>query len=198
MSNRASHHHRSTWASKSAAPSCSLASAPVTATWLRSSVSTSAPSSAPAGILEQIETAAHALAARHRLVGVGIGFGGPIDTARGVVTKSHHIDGWHGFPLVEWCQRELKLAATLQNDCDAAALAEARFGAGAIARRCCSSPSAPALAAGWSSVARSIAAADTAPPKSVTSAPACTPTVPIKRSNRWPAAGASPPPRKPG
>ncbi len=83
-----------------------------------------------AGILQQIRAATAELAARHKLERVGIGFGGPVDTARGVVVKSHHVAGWDDFPLADWCQQELKLPAAIENDCDTAALAEARFGAG--------------------------------------------------------------------
>jgi glucokinase len=62
---------------------------------------------------------------------IGIGFGGPVDAARGVVTVSHQIDGWAGFPLVDWVRDALKIdRAVLQNDADTAALGEARFGAG--------------------------------------------------------------------
>ncbi|MBI3838912.1 MAG: ROK family protein [Planctomycetia bacterium] len=82
------------------------------------------------GILEQIEASARVLIARHNLSAIGIGFGGPIDHARGVVVKSHHVEGWDHFALVEWCRRVLLRPANLQNDCDAAGLAEARFGAG--------------------------------------------------------------------
>jgi glucokinase len=82
------------------------------------------------GILRRIEQSASALRAHHRVQGVGIGFGGPVDAARGVVLKSHHIDGWDRFPIVQWVQERLGLPAVVANDCDAAALAEARFGAG--------------------------------------------------------------------
>lgn len=82
------------------------------------------------GILDQIERAAGPLVARHRVSAIGIGFGGPVDRATGRVVKSHHVEGWDDFPLVDWCRKSLALSATLENDCDAAALAEARFGAG--------------------------------------------------------------------
>ncbi len=82
------------------------------------------------GILEQIEASARVLIARHNVSAIGIGFGGPIDTAAGRVTKSHHVEGWEHYPLVDWCGRVLMLPATLENDCDVAVLAEARFGAG--------------------------------------------------------------------
>ena len=83
-----------------------------------------------AGILEQIETSAQGLIARHSVSAIGIGFGGPIEASEGIVIKSHHVAGWDRFPLVNWCRRTLDLPAKLENDCDAASLAEARFGAG--------------------------------------------------------------------
>jgi glucokinase len=46
------------------------------------------------------------------------------------VIKSHQVEGWDGFPLCDWCQQKLGVSATLGNDCDCAALAEATFGAG--------------------------------------------------------------------
>jgi glucokinase len=83
-----------------------------------------------AGILERIEQAGRVLIARHDVSALGIGFGGPIDRAAGAVVKSHHVEGWDDFKLVDWCQKKLTLPAVLENDCDAAGLAEARIGAG--------------------------------------------------------------------
>lgn len=82
------------------------------------------------GILQQIATAGRTLVAKHRVIAAGFGFGGPVDTARGLAVKSHHVQGWDGFPLADWCQRELGVRAVVENDCDAAALAEAHYGAG--------------------------------------------------------------------
>ena len=87
------------------------------------------------GILQQIRQAGTALLQRHPAERVGIGFGGPIDTTTGRVSKSHQIAGWEDVPLVDWCQSNLGLPAVLGNDCNVAALAEARFGAGREARR---------------------------------------------------------------
>jgi glucokinase len=83
-----------------------------------------------AGILEQIDSAATELGQKHRLDRIGIGFGGPIDAANGLTTKSHQIAGWDRFPLSRWCQEHIGRPVTLANDCDAAAVGEARFGAG--------------------------------------------------------------------
>src|SRR3954454_5692337 len=83
-----------------------------------------------AGILEQIENAAAVLIQKYDVERIGIGFGGPVDSAAGTTTKSHQVTGWERFPLSRSCLESLKRPATLGNDCDSAALAEARFGAG--------------------------------------------------------------------
>jgi len=83
-----------------------------------------------AGIVEQIEISAAGLLQKHAIERIGIGFGGPVDSAAGVVTKSHQVAGWEGFPIVRWCRETLRRPAVLGNDCDVSALAEARFGAG--------------------------------------------------------------------
>jgi len=82
------------------------------------------------GILRAIEEATRLLAAKHPLRAAGIGFGGPVDAARGRAVKSHHVQGWDDFPLTDWCRDTLKLPAAVGNDCDVAGLAEAKFGAG--------------------------------------------------------------------
>ena len=82
------------------------------------------------GILEQIEKSATALAQKHKIKRIGIGFGGPVDSERGVVTKSHQVEGWDHFPLARWCEEALGINTVLGNDCDVASLAEAHYGAG--------------------------------------------------------------------
>jgi glucokinase len=83
------------------------------------------------GIRRQIASAAPALIAAHGVRGVGYGFGGPVDAASGRTIKSHQVAGWDDFPLAQWTQETLGVPVVLNNDCDAAALAEARYGAGA-------------------------------------------------------------------
>ncbi|GAB5537238.1 MAG: ROK family glucokinase [Rubricoccaceae bacterium] len=82
------------------------------------------------GILAQIKQAATRLNTRYQLDGIGIGFGGPVDSQTGTVITSHQVDGWDGFELAAWSEHALGLRAQVGNDCDVAALAEARFGAG--------------------------------------------------------------------
>ena len=83
-----------------------------------------------AGIRAQIESSGRALCQKYHLQNVGIGFGGPVNKISGTTTKSHQIAGWESFPLASWCQERLQMQAVIGNDCDVAALAEARLGAG--------------------------------------------------------------------
>ncbi len=85
------------------------------------------------GIRKQIAVAVPELLAAANateLRGIGVGFGGPTDDATQSVIKSHHIDGWNGFPLAAWLTEMLQLPCAICNDADVAGFAEARFGAG--------------------------------------------------------------------
>src|SRR5918992_2858635 len=65
---------------------------------------------------------------------VGIGCGGPLDAARGVVLSPPHLPGWTDVPVTALAQQEYDLPAVLENDATAAAAAEHRYGAGAGTR----------------------------------------------------------------
>lgn len=75
---------------------------------------------------------AHGLLAqnRGRLAAVGVSFGGPVDAAHGLVKLSYHIPGWNEMPLRDLLQAEFGVPAMVDNDANAAALAEWRRGAG--------------------------------------------------------------------
>jgi len=88
------------------------------------------PSNGAGGIRAQIEQVGAELLAEHRVERIGFGFGGPVVTATGTVIKSHQIDGWDAFPLGQWCRETLGCETIVGNDCNVAALAEARVGAG--------------------------------------------------------------------
>lgn len=82
------------------------------------------------GILRQIQSVGSELLERYHVSAIGVGFGGPVDSAAGRVTKSHQIQGWESLPLGEWCRATFGLPVVLGNDCDVAALAEWHLGAG--------------------------------------------------------------------
>lgn len=61
---------------------------------------------------------------------IGIGCGGPLDPWRGVVLNALNNPGWIDIPLTERISEALAMPAYLDNDANAAALGEHRFGAG--------------------------------------------------------------------
>ena len=61
---------------------------------------------------------------------IGIGCGGPLDPWRGVVLNALNNPGWIDIPIAERVAEALGKPAYLDNDANAAALGEHRFGAG--------------------------------------------------------------------
>jgi glucokinase len=60
----------------------------------------------------------------------GIGFGGPVDFAAQRVVLSTHVSGWSDFDLCGFLREIAGAPAIMDNDANAGALGEARFGAG--------------------------------------------------------------------
>ncbi len=81
---------------------------------------------------------ARIVAESHRLVSessgslraIGIACGGPLDRARGLVLSPPNLPGWDAVPVVARLSEALRAPACLENDANAAALGEHRFGAG--------------------------------------------------------------------
>jgi glucokinase len=68
--------------------------------------------------------------ARGSLAGIGICAPGPLDPIRGVVLNPPNLPCWRNFPLAAEVQRLFQVRAKIDNDANAAALAEAVWGAG--------------------------------------------------------------------
>jgi glucokinase len=66
----------------------------------------------------------------NRIASVGISCGGPLDSKRGVVLSPPNLPGWDDVPIVEYFETELSIPTALQNDANACALAEWKYGAG--------------------------------------------------------------------
>lgn len=64
------------------------------------------------------------------IVAAGVGCGGPLDPFRGLIQNPPNLPGWNNIPLVEQLQDEFGIPVYLDNDANAAALGEHRFGAG--------------------------------------------------------------------
>ena len=81
---------------------------------------------------EAIDAALSAEPARKAsIAGIGIVSPGPVDPLRGIVVNPGNLPCWRNYPLVAEIKKSRGLPTILDNDANAAALAEARWGAGA-------------------------------------------------------------------
>jgi glucokinase len=62
--------------------------------------------------------------------GIGISCGGPLDSKKGVVLSPPNLPGWDNIPIVEICEKTFGVKTILQNDANACAVAEWKYGAG--------------------------------------------------------------------
>jgi glucokinase len=68
--------------------------------------------------------------ARNLMHGIGICAPGPLDPNRGVVLNPPNIPCWRNFPLADEIEKVYRVPVKLENDANAAALAESYWGAG--------------------------------------------------------------------
>lgn len=61
---------------------------------------------------------------------IGISCGGPLDSRKGVILGPPNLPGWNGVNISEQLSRHFGVPALLQNDANACAVAEWKFGAG--------------------------------------------------------------------
>jgi glucokinase len=89
----------------------------------------------PDPVVDQIRSTARTLLDVHAIppsdvAGVGISCGGPLDSRRGLVLSPPNLPGWDRVPVADLLSHALGAPSRLQNDANACALAEWRFGAG--------------------------------------------------------------------
>ena len=80
--------------------------------------------------IDELTAAARRLAARHQVAATGISCGGPLDAAAGTILTPPNLAGWEGTRIVSLFEQAIGVPASLENDANAGALAEWRFGAG--------------------------------------------------------------------
>jgi glucokinase len=61
---------------------------------------------------------------------IGISCGGPLDSVSGLVMSPPNLPGWDNIPIVEMVNKRFNIPCAIQNDANACALAEWKFGAG--------------------------------------------------------------------
>lgn len=62
--------------------------------------------------------------------GIGISCGGPLDASRGIITGPPNLPGWDHVEIVKQLTEHYQVPVKLQNDANACAVAEWKFGAG--------------------------------------------------------------------
>lgn len=86
-------------------------------------------SSAEAGLNAVLGAIAQVTAGSQGIAGIGICSPGPLDPFAGVVLNPPNLPCWRNFPLAESVQKVYPVPVKVDNDANAAALAEARWGA---------------------------------------------------------------------
>jgi glucokinase len=61
---------------------------------------------------------------------IGVSCGGPLDRLRGVIQRPPNLSTWDGVPVKSILENEFGVPCAVENDADAGAMAEHRFGAG--------------------------------------------------------------------
>lgn len=89
----------------------------------------------PDKMLPQLKFGISDLLKKNKLVygdisSIGISCGGPLDSKRGVVLSPPNLPGWDEVYIVKYFEDQLSIPTAVQNDANACALAEWKFGAG--------------------------------------------------------------------
>lgn len=79
--------------------------------------------------LEQIFSGVRKLQTE-RTAAVGVSCGGPLDQEKGLILSPPNLPGWDKIPITDMLREAFGIPAWLENDADACAVAEWRFGAG--------------------------------------------------------------------
>lgn len=65
-----------------------------------------------------------------RVQAIGISCGGPLDSNKGIILSPPNLPGWDSIPIVDIFEKRFGIPTALQNDANACALAEWKWGAG--------------------------------------------------------------------
>ena len=89
----------------------------------------------PDGMLPQFQNGITEILTKNKLeikdiVSMGISCGGPLDSKKGVILSPPNLPGWDDVHIVEFFEKRFSVPVAIQNDANACALAEWKFGAG--------------------------------------------------------------------
>jgi glucokinase len=66
----------------------------------------------------------------NEIEGIGISCGGPLSSERGIILSPPNLPGWDDIQIVDMCNKRFGKLSLLQNDANAGAVAEWKYGAG--------------------------------------------------------------------
>ena len=75
-----------------------------------------------------------ALSETYEIGNIGVSCGGPLDPTKGTIQSPPNLPGWDDVPIVQYLMDAFNVPVHVQNDANACALAEAKYGAGRGAR----------------------------------------------------------------
>lgn len=84
----------------------------------------------PDAVIARMVESARAAAAGREMRAIGVSAPGPLDTGQGIVTEAPNLPGWINIPLRQRIRELSGIPAWIENDANAAAVAEHRIGAG--------------------------------------------------------------------
>ncbi|PGY06653.1 ROK family protein [Bacillus sp. AFS031507] len=84
----------------------------------------------PHYVINQMIQLCEGILQKRNIEAIGIGSPGPLDLRQGLILSPNNLPGWDRIPLVEMLEKALQKKVVLDNDANAAALAEAMIGAG--------------------------------------------------------------------
>src|ERR1700730_8524563 len=93
------------------------------------------PEQGPERALELILESARSLLVEHgfageAIAGIGVSCGSPLDRVRGIIQAPPNLPTWVDVPIRKLLEEEFHVACRVENDANAGAVAEHRFGAG--------------------------------------------------------------------
>jgi glucokinase len=89
----------------------------------------------PYDMIETLFVAAEELLVKNgvtkdQLQGIGISCGGPLSSKKGLILSPPNLPGWDNIPIIEMTEKRFGKTTLLQNDANACAVAEWKYGAG--------------------------------------------------------------------
>ena len=85
-------------------------------------------------VLAIYEDRIQALSRTYEIDNIGVSCGGPLDSTEGIIQSPPNLPGWDNVPIVQYLMDAFNVPVYVQNDANACALAEAKYGAGRGAR----------------------------------------------------------------